>query len=122
MRLSPLDPLGRAFTMGLALAHFAAARYEEAVQWLDRTLGEEPRHRPAMRVKAVCYAYLGRMEEARDGRIGCSNLTPGSRLPGSKHPRRPFHRKSWPCTWKVCSTPGCPNNECDPPSRCNFGR
>ena len=66
MRLSPLDPLGRAFTMGLALAHFAAGRYEEAIQWIDRTLGEEPRHRPAMRTKAACCAYLDRTEEARD--------------------------------------------------------
>ena len=66
MRLSPLDPLGRAFTMGLALAHFAAGRYEEAIQWVDRTLGEEPRHRPAMRMKAACCAHLDRTEEARD--------------------------------------------------------
>ena len=77
MRLSPLDPLGRAFTMGLALAHFAAARYEEAVQWADRTLGEEPRYRPAMRTMAACHAYLGRMEEARDWANRVLELDPG---------------------------------------------
>jgi adenylate cyclase len=92
MRLSPLDPLGRAFTMGLAVAHFAAARYEEAVQWLDRTLGEEPRHRPAMRIKAVCYAYLGRMEEARDWVSRVLELDPGftiARLEASAPPFPP---------------------------------
>ena len=80
MRLSPLDPLGRAFTFGLALAHFAAARYEEAVQWLDRTLGEEPRYRLAMRTKAVCYAYLDRMEEARDWANRVLELDPGFKI------------------------------------------
>ena len=77
MRLSPLDPLGRAFTIGLAAAHLAAGRYEEAAEWADRTLGEEPRHRPAMRIKAVCYAYLGRMEEARDWANRVLELDPG---------------------------------------------
>ena len=66
MRLSPLDPFGRAFTMGMALAHFAAGRYEDCMEWADRTLHEEPRHLPAMHFRAACCAHLGRIEEARD--------------------------------------------------------
>jgi adenylate cyclase len=66
MRLSPLDPFERAFTMGMALAHFAAGRYLECIDWADRTLRDEPRHLPAMHFKAASCAHLGRIEEARD--------------------------------------------------------
>jgi adenylate cyclase len=65
IRLSPLDPLSRAFSIGLASAHLAADRYERAIEWAERTLAEEPRHRAAMRIEAVCFAFLGRIEEAR---------------------------------------------------------
>jgi adenylate cyclase len=77
MRLSPLDPLGRGFTLGLAVAHLAACRYEKAMEWADRTLGEEPRHRPAMRIKAVGCAHLGRIEDAHDWLRRLLELEPG---------------------------------------------
>ncbi len=66
MRLSPLDPLAFEFTGGLAVAHMAAGRYEEAIAWADRSLQALPRYIPVMRVKLVCLAHLGRTEEARD--------------------------------------------------------
>jgi adenylate cyclase len=67
MRSSPLDPLGaRAFTYGLAVAHFAAGRYSEAVEWADRGLAAQLDYRPALRIKVTCCAHLGRIEEARD--------------------------------------------------------
>jgi TolB-like protein/class 3 adenylate cyclase len=66
MRLSPLDPFLRAFTMGMALAHFAAGRYADCMEWADRTLQEEPRHLPAMHFRAACCALLGGIREARD--------------------------------------------------------
>jgi adenylate cyclase len=72
IRLSPLDPWGgRAFTSPLAMAHFAAGRYEEAIQWADRALAAQPDYRPALRIKAACCAYLDRIEEARNwlGRV-----------------------------------------------------
>jgi adenylate cyclase len=40
MRLSPLDPLGYLFTCGLAFGHTIARRYEEAMEWVDRSLRE----------------------------------------------------------------------------------
>ena len=42
MRLSPLDRHRRNFTNGIAHAHLTAGRYEEAVDWAERTLREEP--------------------------------------------------------------------------------
>jgi tetratricopeptide (TPR) repeat protein len=42
MRLSPLDRLRRTFTNGIARAHLVSGRFEQAVDWADRTLREEP--------------------------------------------------------------------------------
>jgi adenylate cyclase len=64
MRLSPLDPLRRGFTIIMSMAHFAAGRYEEAIEWADRTLAAQPDYRQAMRVRAASCAYLSRIEEA----------------------------------------------------------
>jgi TolB-like protein/class 3 adenylate cyclase len=66
MRLSPLDRLGRTFTAGIALAHLVAGRYEQAVDWADRTLREEPGYGGGLSVKAVACAHLDRIDEARE--------------------------------------------------------
>jgi adenylate cyclase len=65
MRLSPLDSLRRTFTNGIAQAHLTADRYEEALDWAERTLREEPGYRGALVAKVVACAYLDRIEEAR---------------------------------------------------------
>jgi TolB-like protein len=84
IRLSPVDPLRRGFTLGLALAHLVAGRYEEALEWADQTLGEEPRHRPAIRNKVASYAHLGRIEEAREWLGRLLDLEPGLTIAGFK--------------------------------------
>jgi len=66
IRLSPLDPLAYSSTGGLAFAHMEAGRYEEAIEWADRTLHAQPRYIPAMRIKLVCLAYLGRTDDTDD--------------------------------------------------------
>src|SRR5713101_5924060 len=66
IRLSPLDPLAYSSTGGLAFAHMEAGRYEEAIEWADRTLHAQPRYIPAMRIKRVCLAYLGRTDDTND--------------------------------------------------------
>jgi tetratricopeptide (TPR) repeat protein len=66
MRLSPLDPVHRGFTSGVAFAHMLAGQFEQGVEWADRCLREEPRFTLAMRCKMVCCAHLGRIEEARE--------------------------------------------------------
>jgi len=65
MRLSPLDSLRRTFTIGIARAHMVAGRYEEALDWTDRTLREEPGHRAALVTKVIVCAHLDRIEDAR---------------------------------------------------------
>jgi adenylate cyclase len=64
-RLSPFDPLGYVSTVGLALAHLAARRFEAAIEWADRALHDQPRLIQAIRAKLVANAHLGRLDEAR---------------------------------------------------------
>jgi len=77
IRLSPLDPLGHIFTGGLAVAHLIARRYEEAIEWADRSLREVPRFESALRNRVVACAHLGRIEEARDWLGRLLEVTPG---------------------------------------------
>jgi TolB-like protein/class 3 adenylate cyclase len=77
MRLSPLDPLGHIFTGGLAVAHLIAARYEEAIEWADRSLREVLRYESALRNRVVACAHLGRIEEARDWLGRLLQIVPG---------------------------------------------
>jgi TolB-like protein len=76
MRLSPLDPLGHIFTGGVAAAHVSAGRYEEAIEWADRSLRVLPRYESALRNRVVACARLGRTEEARDWLGRLLEITP----------------------------------------------
>ena len=49
----------------MAIAHLAARRFEQAIEWADRALHEQPRLVSAMRLKAVVLAHLGHLDEAR---------------------------------------------------------
>ena len=64
-RLSPFDPYAFFYVGIIAVAHLAARRFEQAIEWADRGLYEQPRMVPAMRVKVAAYAHLGHLDEAR---------------------------------------------------------
>jgi adenylate cyclase len=64
-RLSPFDPLALFYALHTAIAHLAARRFEQAIEWADRALHDQPRTVPAMRVKVAASAHLGRLDEAR---------------------------------------------------------
>jgi TolB-like protein len=65
LRLSPFDPLGYLNTCGFAIAHLVARRFEQAIEWADRTLRDQPRVATAIRINVVANAHLGRLDEAR---------------------------------------------------------
>jgi adenylate cyclase len=65
LRLSPFDPLAYFFAAGVAAAHLAARRFEQAIEWADRSLYNQPRVATARRVKIIALAHLGRLVEAR---------------------------------------------------------
>ncbi len=77
MRLSPLDPQTYYFVGGIAFAYLYMRRFEEAIEWADRSLNHEPPFTPVLRVKLVACAQLGRVEEARQSRRRVDELQPG---------------------------------------------
>jgi TolB-like protein len=77
LRLSPLDPLGYMFLGGLAFAHFIARRYDEAVEWADSCLREQPRFSNVLRIRVASCAHLGHLDEARSWLDRLLELQPG---------------------------------------------
>jgi adenylate cyclase len=84
MRLSPCDPRRWTFYGGLALAHLVAGRYEEAAEWAERALHENPRMTAVVFFKAAACGHLGRVEEGRDCVRRLHELVPGSTIGGEK--------------------------------------
>jgi adenylate cyclase len=66
MRLSPLDPRSFGFKHTLAYGLMLAGRYEEAMEWVERSLHDRPGSHPTIRLKLALCGYLGRVEEARE--------------------------------------------------------
>jgi TolB-like protein/Tfp pilus assembly protein PilF len=65
MRLSPRDPVMHTHLAATGWAHFAAGRYQEAIEWLERSRQSKPDFNLAHRGLAASYAVVGRLEEAR---------------------------------------------------------
>src|SRR6516162_7604266 len=63
-RLSPFDPYSFFCAQIIAFAHLVARRFEEAIEWADRALHDQPRLVTAMRVKVAANAHLGRLDAA----------------------------------------------------------
>jgi len=66
MRLSPLDPLGYQSAWGIGLAALEDGQYEEAIEWLDRSLREQPTFLAAVRGKVVACGLFGRSKEGHE--------------------------------------------------------
>jgi TolB-like protein len=65
MRLSPLDPERALFLGAIAVAHYTAARYDEAVRYTAEALRLRPGFQGAQRLHCASLAQVGRTEEAR---------------------------------------------------------
>src|SRR5262249_23302647 len=63
-RLSPLDTSNYLWRSDVALAHFCAGRYGEAVSWAEAALRDQPDFAFGLRVLAASYAMLERPEAA----------------------------------------------------------
>ena len=63
--------------MGIAFAHLGAGRYEQALDWADRTLCDEPSYRAALVSKAIACAHLNRIDEARSALSQMIEVQPG---------------------------------------------
>jgi adenylate cyclase len=76
MRLSPLDPLSYQSAWGLGLTALEEGQYEEAIEWLDRSLREQPTFLAALRGKVVACGLLGWSEEGREALMRLLELHP----------------------------------------------
>ncbi len=65
MRLSPQDPAIFYALHAVALAHFSAERYAQAVEWASRSVQTQPDFAWGYRTMAASLAHLGRLDEAR---------------------------------------------------------
>jgi adenylate cyclase len=77
MRLSPRDPIMVYCLENMAVAHFAAGRYEEAVDWAKRGIQADAGYPKLHAHLSASYAHLGRPEEARRAFEELSRLQPG---------------------------------------------
>ncbi|MBD0272264.1 MAG: tetratricopeptide repeat protein, partial [Acetobacteraceae bacterium] len=80
MRLSPVDPEMHFFTTALGAAFFVGERYEEALEWLRRSIHDRPSYLLPYRLAAACHALLGRAAEAREAVQALLALSPDESL------------------------------------------
>jgi TolB-like protein len=65
MRLSPLDPMMALFLGSIAVAHFTAGRYAEAIEYTTQAARLRPGFQGAHRLRCASLAQAGRIDEAR---------------------------------------------------------
>ena len=92
MRFSPIDPFLYNMYIGTAFAHFLAGRYEEASDWANKALREQPNYPAATRILAASKALLGQLTEAQGAMVSLRKFDPslrGSSVPELYPVRRP---------------------------------
>jgi len=65
IRLSPLDSMTALFLGSIAVAHYTAGRYSEAVEYTTQAAGLRPGFQGAHRLRCASLAQVGRIDEAR---------------------------------------------------------
>lgn len=78
-RLSPLDPEMFRMQVGMALAHFFAGRYDCAVSWAEKALGNLPSLLAAIALVAASHAHCDRQHEAHRALARLRQLDPNLR-------------------------------------------
>ena len=79
MRLSPFDPSIGIWENGIALAHFVAGRYEDAVRWATMSL-RDGGFGNTLTTLAAGQALLGNTDEARKAVALLQSVHPSWRL------------------------------------------
>jgi TolB-like protein/tetratricopeptide (TPR) repeat protein len=92
VRLSPLDPRTFAWEYDVALGHFCAGRYDDAVLWGEKSLRNMPNFGGALRLAAGSYALVGRFADAKKMVARLRQLDPGVRVSLLDDVMPPFRR------------------------------
>jgi adenylate cyclase len=69
IRLSPMDPGAYDAYAGVAYPYYFTRRFDDAVAWLDKALGERPHYGPAIWLKPAAAAMAGRPKTEIDAAI-----------------------------------------------------
>jgi len=110
-RLSPFDPLAFAIALNIAVAHLAARRFEQAIDWADRTLHEQPRLVGAMRVKVVANAHWAISTRRAPNLVECLPSTPSRPSPAFASSLAFLHRRFAKSSSPGCAWPACRRSE-----------
>ncbi|HWT30966.1 MAG TPA: hypothetical protein VN240_08055, partial [Propylenella sp.] len=98
MRLSPHDTQVFAMQFAIALAHFYAGRYAEALAWAEMARRERPDHIPATSLAAASGALLGDLGASENAMACLRQLMPDLRISNLGDPfpiRRSDHFDRW---------------------------
>ncbi len=63
--------------MGIGQAHFVAGNYDDAIDWIDRGIAENPKIVWVHRLRAACAALAGRQADAEWSRDRVLETMPG---------------------------------------------
>ena len=77
LRLNPQDPRNHVYLNLTAYAYLTLRLYEDALDWVDRSIEWRSDFPLAYLVRASVLSYLGRLEEARSSLQKCDELRPG---------------------------------------------
>jgi TolB-like protein len=91
MRLSPMDSEMFRMQFGMALSHFVARRFDEALTWAEKAFREWPGFALAIAFIAASHALAGRTDEAQRAAEHFRKLDPTRRL-STVGSWIPFHR------------------------------
>ena len=77
IRSNPKDPSIFYRYSGMALAHYVAGTYQEAVEWAERAIQRMPRFVNVHGMLIASHVALGNMAQARDALAACQVVMPG---------------------------------------------
>ena len=80
IRFSPIDPILYNMYVGTAFAHFLAGRYDDASEWANKALREQPNYPAATRILAASKALSGQLSEAHDAMASLRKFDPSLRV------------------------------------------
>jgi tetratricopeptide (TPR) repeat protein len=93
LRLSPLDPRLFVWQFFTALGHYCAERYDEAINWAEKALRDQPDFGSALRILAASHALRGSMEQAQKFMLRFRQLDPALRVSSIGNVMPPLRRK-----------------------------
>ena len=76
IRMSPHDPQNTIFNTGLAIAHYFAGRFAEALEYSQQTLQQRSAFTAGHRINCASLAEAGRINEAREALAALKEVRP----------------------------------------------